>query len=97
MFKTPLSWIFALEKLRAKVELPADIALRVSFEAGTLRVAGGILGATPVELPLAIPVAGLADDPGAEIAKLVELGKDIAQRVVANRAADWLRSKLSSP
>jgi hypothetical protein len=97
VFKTPLSWIFALEKLRAKVELPADNALRLSYDDGKLQVAGGILGATPVELPLAIPVAELADDPGAEIAKLVELGKDIAQRVVANRAADWLRSKLSSP
>ena len=97
VFKTPLSWIFALEMLRAKVELPADITLRLSYDGGTLRVSGGILGVTPVELPLAIPVAGLADDPSAEIAKLVELGKDIAQRVVANRAADWLRSKLSSP
>jgi hypothetical protein len=97
VFKTPLSWIFALQTLRAKVALPADIALRVSYDGGMLRVSGGILGATPVELPLAIPVAALADDPSTEIAKLIELGKDVAQRVVTNKAADWLRSKLSSP
>ncbi|HZJ63322.1 MAG TPA: hypothetical protein VFD36_07330 [Kofleriaceae bacterium] len=95
VFKTPLSWIFALRELRATVELPAGIALRLSYEDGTLRVAGSVVGATPVELPLALPVAAPADDASAEIARLVALGKDIAERVVARKAEDWVRSKLA--
>ncbi|HEY0989255.1 MAG TPA: hypothetical protein VGD80_19435 [Kofleriaceae bacterium] len=95
VFKTPLSWIFALRELRATVELPAGIALRLSYEDGRLRVAGSVVGATPVELPLALPVAAPADDASAEIAKLVALGKDIAERVVARKAEDWVRSKLA--
>jgi len=40
-------------------------------------------------------VAAAADDASAEIAKLVALGKDIAERVVARKAEDWVRSKLA--
>ena len=97
VFKTPLSWIFALRELRATLDLPGDIALRLSYDHGELRVSGGVFGATPVALPLAIPVADLADDPAAEIAKLVALGEDIAKGLVMRKAEDWLRSKLSGP
>jgi hypothetical protein len=97
VFKTPLSWLFSLRVLRATVELPAGISLRVDYAAGELHVAGGIFGATPVALPVALPVADLADDPRAEIAKLVVLGKDLAERLVARKAEDWLKSKLSRP
>lgn len=97
VFKTPLSWVFALQQLRATVDLPAGITLRLTYEDGKLRIAGDLLGSTPVELPLAIPIAGAADEASAEIAKLVELGKDVAERVLASKAEDWLRSKLTSP
>jgi hypothetical protein len=101
-FKTPLSFLFALRALRATVELPAGITLQLTYELGQLRVAGGIFGAIPVALPITLPVADLADDPQAEVAKLVAFGvttfgKDLAGRLVTRRAEDWLKSKLSSP
>ncbi len=95
IFKTPLSWLFALRQLRATVELPAGITLRLAYDHGELRVAGGLFGATPIALPLALPVADIADDPQAEIGKLVALGKDVAERLIARKAEDWLRSTLS--
>jgi hypothetical protein len=94
-FKTPVSWLFALRALQARIELPAGIALDVSYDRGELRIAGGILGAAPLVVPLALPVADPADDAHAEVARLVALGKDIAAQLVAQRAADWLDSKLS--
>ena len=97
IFKTPLSWLFALQALRATIELPAGITLQLAYDHGELAVAGGIFGATPVALPIALPVADLADDPRAEIAKLIDFGKDLAERLVTRKAEDWLNSKLSSP
>jgi hypothetical protein len=97
VFKTPLSWLFALRSLRATVELPAGVTLHVSYDHGELRVAGGLFGSTPVALPIALPVADLADDPRAEMAKLIAFGTDLAQRLVTTKAGDWLKSKLPWP
>ena len=97
IFKTPLSWLFALQALRATVDLPASITLQLTYDHGELRVAGGLFGSTPVALPVALPVADLADDPGAEVAKLIDFGKGIAERLVTRKATDWLKSKLPSP
>jgi hypothetical protein len=96
-FKTPLSWLFALRRLSATIALPAGITMQLSYEHGELRAAGGIFGATPVVLPIALPVAEPADDGRAEIARLVAFGKGIAERLVAQKAADWLESKLRGP
>lgn len=96
-FKTPLSFLLALKTLRATVDLPAGIALQLDYAGGELRVAGGIFGATPIALPIAIPVADLAEDPRGELARLVAFGKDVGERLVAARAAAWLKSKLSLP
>jgi hypothetical protein len=96
-FKTPLSFLFTLRALRATVELPAGITLELTYELGQLYVAGAIFGSTPIALPVALPVADLADDPQAEIAKLVAFGKDLAAQLVTRRAEDWLKSKLSVP
>jgi len=97
IFKTPLSWIFSLRALQATVALASDTTLELSYDHGELRVAGGMFGAAPIALPVALPVAGAADDPAAEMAKLVEFGRDLAQRLLARKAEDWLRSKLSPP
>ena len=97
VLKTPLSWIFALRELRATLELPGGVTLRLSYEGGQLRVSGGLFGATPVALPVSLPIADVADDAGAEIAKLIALGKDLAERLVVVKAEDWLRSKLPWP
>jgi hypothetical protein len=97
IFKTPLSWLFALRALRATIDLPAGITLQLTYDRGELRVAGGMFGATPIALPVTLPVADLADDPGAEIVRLIGFGKEVAERLVTRKAEDWLKSKLSSP
>ncbi|HSR98278.1 MAG TPA: hypothetical protein VLM79_14565 [Kofleriaceae bacterium] len=97
VLKTPLSWIFSLRELRATLELPGGVTLRLVYEGGQLQVSGGMFGVTPVALPVALPVADIADDAGAEIAKLIAFGKDLAQRLVLGKAEDWLRSKLPWP
>lgn len=95
VFKTPLSWLLALRVLHATVDLPANLTLQIDYADGQLHLAGGMFGATPVALPVTLPVADLADDPRAELAKLVSFGKDLAERLVAQKATDWLKSKLS--
>lgn len=94
VMRTPLSWLFSLQELRARLALPAGITLTLGYRAGVLTVAGALFGGSPVELPVTIPAAAIAGDAQEEMAMLVKLGKDIAEQLVAKRAADWLRSKL---
>jgi hypothetical protein len=94
VLRTPLSWLFAVDQLDARLELPAGITLGVSYARGVLAVAGALFGSDPVELAVDLPSASGARDGKAELALLVEVGTQIAERVVAKRAADWLRSAL---
>lgn len=91
VFKTPLSWLFALRALDATVALPGDVTLTLSYAGGALRVAGGVFGSVPV----ALPVADAADDARAEIAKLVGWGREVGQQLIVRKAGDWLKSKLA--
>jgi len=93
-FKTPLSWIFAIEELRASLSLPSSIVVNLHYVAGVLRIAGGVFGSTPIELPIDLPVADAADDAQAEIAKLSALGAEIAKELALRRATSWVKSKL---
>ncbi len=93
-FKTPLSWLFALDNLRAVFELPAGITLRLTYADGKLGAAGSLFGSKPVELPVKLPVLDGSDDARSETEKLVKLAKDLAEELVARRAEDWLKSKL---
>jgi hypothetical protein len=93
-FITPLSWIFALETLHARVDLPAHLTIELSYDHGVLGVASALLGAAPVRLPLQLPVAALYTDAHAQVQALVELATDLAEQLVAKRAEDWLRSNL---
>jgi hypothetical protein len=47
-----------------------------------------------VTVPFAIPVADLAEDPATEMTRLVKVGKDLAERLVEQKARDWFRSRL---
>ena len=94
-FKTPLSWIFSLTALIATLELPAGITVKLGYANGKLTAAGGIFGVTPVSLPFSIPIPHSTDDAKEEIAKLVSLGRDLAEQLVARRAEDWLKQKLT--
>jgi hypothetical protein len=93
-FRTPLSWIFALQELRASLDLPAGIAVHLVYQGGVLSASGSAFGSEPVEIPVTLPVREAADDARAELERLVRFGKDIAERLVARRAGEWLRSKL---
>ena len=92
VFKTPLSWIFALVELRAKVDLPGGTTIVLGYKNGKLSVSGGLLGSKPVELPFEIPVANLADDPKAELERIVKLVKDTGEKLVEQKAQDFLKS-----
>lgn len=94
VFKTPLSWLFALRAFDAGVELPANVTLKLRYEHGQLWVQGGMFGATPLAIPVALPVADASDDARAELAKLTAFGREVAQRLVAMTAASWLKDKL---
>ncbi len=94
VFVTPLSWIFSLERLRARIELPAGMSVALGYEHGVFAAAGSLFGGRPVEIPLRLPVATLHADAQAEIAALVRLGTEVAEKLVARRAEDWLRSNL---
>lgn len=93
-FRTPLSWIFALEELRASIELPAGLRVHLAYRGGVMSASGSMFGSAPVEIPVTLPVRSAAGDARAELAQLVEFGKSVAERLVARRAKQWLRSKL---
>jgi len=94
VFRTPLSWIFGLEELRAHIELPAGITLHLGYANGKLSAAGTLFGSAPVEVPFALPLAEAAQDAHEEMLLLAKAAEDVAERLVARRAEDWLRSKL---
>jgi hypothetical protein len=90
VFKTPLSWLFSLETLRARILLPAHVTVELAYDNGVLSAMGTLLGSTPVEIPLVLPLPhGDAHD---EVHDLVTLATDAATRLVARRAENWLRS-----
>ena len=94
LFRTPLSWIFSLDTLLARVDMPAGITLHLEYKAGVLSAAGSLFGSTPVMLPVALPLASVAADAHEEVEALVKLGESLAEQLVAKRAEDWLKSKL---
>ena len=96
VFKTPLSFVFALEVLHAHVDLPGGITLQLRYANGKLSATGSIFGSTPVELPLVLPKLDSTDDARSELEKLVVFGKDLAKQLVAQKAEDWLLKKLPS-
>jgi hypothetical protein len=95
LLRTPLSWLFTLEELRAKLELPAGVKLSLGYRAGVLTVAGSLFGPTPVEVPVQMPVPDPTADPHEETKQLVQVAKDIGERLVAKRAMDWVETGSS--
>jgi hypothetical protein len=87
VFRTALSWVFGLQELRARLDLPAGITIRLIYAGGKLSLAGGLFGDTPVEIPFEIPKL----DPEREIDQLIELGKDVLKKATVGRASDLVR------
>lgn len=94
VFRTPLSWLLSLEVLRARIDLPAGISVRLEVHDGTLWASGAFFGSAPVELPVQLPVASAARDAHEELGLLVQTGEDVATRLVEKRAVDWMQDKL---
>lgn len=81
-FKTPLSWVFALERLRATVKLPLG-TVDVAYVDGMLVVWGeGLLFPKPVVLPLVLPVRDPDDDPKAELARITQWGRTLVDALL---------------
>jgi hypothetical protein len=92
VFKTPLSWLFSLQVLRARLELPAGATVQLRFDRGVLSAAGTLFGSSPASVHVTLPAPhGDARD---EIRQLADLGIDFAEQLVTKRAEDWIRSKL---
>lgn len=94
VLKTPLSWLFALRAFDATIELPGNATVALRYAHGQLWVAGGMFGATPLVIPVALPVADAGDDARAELAKLSAFGREVVQRLVTMKAAAWIKDKL---
>ena len=94
VFVTPLSWMFSLTELRAKIDLPAGVSLALAYRDGKLSAASSLFGSAPVELPLQLPVLAIERTAHDEIIALVGLVTGLAEQLVAKRAEDWVRSKL---
>lgn len=86
VLRTALSWLFTLEELVARVELPAGVTVRLVYRSGVLSAAGGPFGAMPVIIPFAIPPVDDSD----EVAQLAALGKELGKELVLAEARRWL-------
>lgn len=89
--RTGLSWLFTLEHLVARVELPANITVRIAFQDGALSASGGFFGQTPVTIPFRLPKLDDRD----EVTQLVALGKELGKQLAIERAKRWLGSQLA--
>lgn len=86
--RTPMSWLFALQELRARIALPLDITARLEYRAGKLRLSGELFD-TPVEVPFDIPVL----EPARELDQLAELGKRLAIELGKEGVERWLKAQ----
>jgi hypothetical protein len=89
--RTGLSWLFTLEDLVARVDLPAGISVRIEYRAGQLSASGGFFGATPVTIPFVLPPLDDRD----EVTQLVALGKELGKQLAIERAKRWLGTQLA--
>jgi hypothetical protein len=94
VMRTPLSWLLSLDELRASIELPAGLTLALTYAAGQLTAAGTLFGKAPVTIPVSFRPDHTAADAHEETQQLIALGKDIAERLVARRATEWLEHEL---
>lgn len=78
--KTPVSWVLALEQLRATLVLPLG-RYELFYAPGLLVVSGGGLGAGLV-LPVAPPAPIEGEDGRTELARLAAWGRGVAMQVM---------------
>lgn len=91
--RTALSWLFTLEELVARVDLPGGMTVRLGYSGGKLSASGGFFGEAPVTIDFVVPRLDAAD----EVAQLVALGKELGKQLALERARRWLDAKLAPP
>jgi hypothetical protein len=91
---TPLSWLFALQTMEARLALPAGIRIQLTYRDGVLQAQGSLFGARPVSVPVAIPPVDESADARTQLRTLASVGMRAATRLVARRADEWLRDQL---
>jgi hypothetical protein len=87
--RTGLSWIFTLEELVARVDLPAGMTVRLGYAQGKLSASGGFFGDTPVTIDFVLPKL----DGSGEVAQLTAIGKELLKQLALERARRWIESK----
>ena len=91
-FRTPLSWIFNLGELRARVVLPVPFGtVDIAYRYGVLSISGGIFAAKPWSKPIALPVQDLSDTPQQELARIVAWALPMLKDAINERLPPWLR------
>jgi hypothetical protein len=91
--RTGLSWIFTLEELVARVDLPAGMTVRIGFKNGKLSASGGFFGDTPVTIDFVLPRL----DASGEVSQLIALGKELGKQLALERARRWIQEKIPVP
>jgi hypothetical protein len=89
--RTGLSWLFTLQDLVARIDLPAGITVRIQYSDGKLSASGGFFGTTPVTIPFQLPVYDNRD----EVAQLLAMGKELGKQLAIERAKRWLGAQLA--
>lgn len=91
-FRTPLSWVFTLEELIARVELPGSLSFELRYRDGALTARGSFFGDTPITVPVS-----LAYRPGVdEATQLRAIAVQLAKRLVVERARRWFWQRALS-
>jgi hypothetical protein len=90
ILRTPLSWVFALERLDARLEVPGVEPVALHYANGRLDASGGPFGSDPVSIAVTLP----APEPGREGQQLEALGKDVAERLALARASGWINDEF---
>lgn len=88
--RTPMSWVFALEDLKARLELPGGLTASLTYERGLVRVAGGLFGDDTIEIPLEIPVL----EPARELEQLAEMGRQLASELAKRVSSDQIQRRI---
>lgn len=89
-FRTPLSWVFSLEELDARVELTGTTGFTLRYRDGRLSAQGGVFGDAPVDIAVTLP-----RDPGPdEPARLRALAFELGKRLAIERGKRWLTRRL---
>lgn len=91
--RTGMSWVFSLESLVARLDLPAGLTVRLRYRDGAIELSGGLFGATPVRFPVVIPVL----EPARELEQLGALAGQIAGELSAQLLERWLRQQMLTP